>query len=49
MAEVPLMTIRDNMESFTRGEQRIAQYFLDNPNSILEETSITALAQSMGS
>lgn len=49
MAEVPLMTIRDNMESFTRGEQRIAQYFLDNPNSILDVTSITDLAQSMGS
>ncbi|WP_170104755.1 MurR/RpiR family transcriptional regulator [Parafannyhessea umbonata] len=49
MAEVPLMTIRDNMESFTRGEQKIAQYFLDNPNSILEENSITDLAQSMGS
>ncbi len=49
MAEVPLMTIRDNMETFTRGEQRIAQYFLDNPNSILEESSITDLAQSMGS
>lgn len=49
MAEVPLMTIQDNMESFTRGEQRIAQYFLDNPNIILEAASITDLAQSMGS
>ena len=44
----PITLLQKNMDSFTKSEQKLAQYILTNPRCVLGE-SITGIAKSADS